>query len=90
MYNSINSGTSQGVINLIDVFSNLQTFSLIPISQSLSTLTQSSLLSSLSNTISINFALNGNIGKSTTILCLLPKDSFIYTQTNSTVWQLQR
>lgn len=89
VYNSLNSGTSQGSINVGDVFTNLSTFSLIPINQQLSTFVQSSLLASSSNIITINLSLNGNIGRSARILCLLPKDSYTF-MSNNTAWQLQQ
>ena len=73
---NINSSTSQGSLNISSLYQGLSSFSIVPISRSLSSFSQSNLVSGKSNTLSIFYSIAGNIGKTTKIICLIPKDAF--------------
>lgn len=83
MFKNDGSGTSQGVTNLLDVYTPLQAFSLVPVLQANSFIAQSSMLAGASNSLSISLVSSGNIGKSTKLFMLLPKDSFVYITSSS-------
>jgi hypothetical protein len=90
VYKSDTSGTSQGSCLLTSIYPNLQSFTLIPVIQSASSFSQSSLQTGSTNTLSLNLSISGNIGKSTKIVCLIPKDAYVYTSTSNTNINLDR
>lgn len=52
--------------------------------------TQSSLQTGSANTLSLNFSISGNIGKTTKIMCLIPKDAYSYTTTANSNISMER
>lgn len=90
VYKNETSGTSQGTSYLTSIYPNLTSFALLPISPAASTFTQSSLLTASQNTLSITFALLGNIGKGTKIMCLIPKDSYLFAVGGNSTATLER
>lgn len=79
VYKTESTASSQGNANLIDIYPNLTAFTPLPISQPQTKFTQLLLTSGSSNNLTINFTANGNIGKGTKLMCMVPKDAFIYT-----------
>lgn len=86
------SSTSQGVCLLTSMYTT-PTFTLLPISSTSSSLTQTSLTSGSLSNLSLSLSLQGNIGKSTRIVSLIPKDTFIFTSSSFSAtnnWTLDR